>query len=328
MARPLRIEYEGAVYHIISRGNRGEHIFEEDRDKQYFIETLRNAVEKYKTDIYAYCIMGNHYHLLLAVPYGELTKAMHYIGSAYGSFLRRQRGWIGHVFAGRYKSLCVQKEGYLLELSRYIHLNPVRAGLAEMPEGYKWSSYGCYVGERGEPKWLNTGWLLAEYGKNRKAAWRKYKSFVESAIENPSKYPKEDITGQAILGSREFVKKVVKGRKVGISSQEITAKRRYEGGIDLEELRDTICGYYKVKEIRNISIPEERRGRLMFIFLSKKKTSAFNGEIAKMVGGLSPSAVTHQYKRILKRLKEDGRFLKEWERESKSIMSQIKGRPQ
>jgi chromosomal replication initiation ATPase DnaA len=167
-----------------------------------------------------------------------------------------------------------------------------------------------------------------EYGKNRKAAWRKYKNFVESAIENPSKYPKEDITGQAILGSREFVKKVVNGRKTDRSSQEITAKRRYEGGMDLEELRDTICGYYKVRDIRNISIPEERHSRLMFIFLSKEETSAFNGEIAEMAGGMSPSAVTHQYKRILKRLKESRRFLKEWEKESKLIMSQIKGRPQ
>jgi putative transposase len=129
MARPLRIEYEGAVYHIISRGNRGEHIFAEDQDKEYFIETLQTAVEKYKIDLYAFCIMGNHYHLLLTAPQGELGKAMHYIGSAYGSFLRRQKGWVGHVFAGRYKSLCVEKEGYLLELSRYIHLNPVRAGL-------------------------------------------------------------------------------------------------------------------------------------------------------------------------------------------------------
>jgi len=328
MARPLRIEYEGAVYHIISRGNRGEHIFAEDQDKEYFIETLQNAAEKYKIDLYAFCIMGNHYHLLLTAPQGELAKAMHYIGSAYGSFLRRQKGWIGHVFAGRYKSLCVEKEGYLLELSRYIHLNPVMAGLAEKPEGYKWSSYGYYTGKKEEPEWLNTDWLLAEYGKDRKAAWKKYREFVEAGVEKPSEYPKEDIIGQAILGSKEFTKKVIKRIKSGRKTDEITAKRRYEGRIDPEEIRDTICRYYRVKEIRNIDITEERRGRLMFIFLSKKETSAFNREIAEMTGGISPSGVTHQYKRILKRLREDRRFVKEWERESKSIMSMIKGRPQ
>jgi len=325
MARPLRIEYEGAVYHIISRGNRGEHIFAEEQDKEYFIETLQNAVEKYKIDLYAFSIMGNHYHLLLTAPQGELAKAMHYIGSVYGSYLRRQKGWVGHVFGGRYKSLCVEKEGYLLELSRYIHLNPVRAGLAKKAEGYKWSSYGYYIGEKEGPNWLNTDWLLAEYGQNRKAAWKKYKVFVEAAIENPSKYPGEEIIGQAILGSKEFTKKVIKGIKSIRKSDEITAKRRYEGGIDLEEMRDTICKYYKVKEIRNIDISEERRGRLMFIFLSKEKTFAFNREIAEMAGGLSPSAVTHQYKRILKRLREDRRFSKGWEKESTAIMSIIKG---
>jgi hypothetical protein len=168
------------------------------------------------------------------------------------------------------------------------------------------------------------------FGRNRKAAWKKYKGFVEAAIENPLKYPKEDIIGQAILGSREFTKKVIKGIKSGRKSDEITAKRRYEGSIDLEEMRDTICRYYKVKEIRNIDISEERRGRQMFIFLTKKDTSAFNREIAEMAemaGGLSPSAVTHQYKRILKRLREDSKFSKGWEKESKSIMSMIKGRP-
>jgi len=91
MARPLRIEYEGAVYHIMSRGDGGDRIFAEDKDKEYFIKTLQSAVEKYKIDLYAFCVMGNHYHLLLTTPYGKLTKVMHYIGSTYGSYLRRQK---------------------------------------------------------------------------------------------------------------------------------------------------------------------------------------------------------------------------------------------
>ncbi|MEW6054332.1 MAG: transposase [Nitrospirota bacterium] len=326
MARPLRIEYEGAAYHIISRGNRGEHIFAEDQDKEYFLETLQNAVKKYRIDLYAYCIMGNHYHLLLTTPYGALTKAMHYIGSAYGSFLRRQKGWIGHIFAGRYKSLCVEKEGYLLELSRYIHLNPVRAGLEEKPEGYTWSSYGYYIGKQKPPEWLNTDWFFVEYGKDRKAAWKQYRGFVEAGGEQPSGYPKEDITGQAILGSKGFIKKVIKGiQNNNKRSEEITAKRRYKTGTDLEEIRDAICGYYKVRELANISIPEERHAKLMFIYLSKKEASAFNREIAEMLGGMSPSGVTHQYKRTVKRLEEDRRLQKEWEKESIAIMSIFKG---
>jgi REP element-mobilizing transposase RayT len=328
MARPLRIEYEGAAYHIISRGNRGEHIFEADKDKEYFLEILQAAIVKYKIDLYAYCIMGNHYHLLLTTPYGELTKAMHYIGSAYGSYLRRQKGWIGHIFAGRYKSLCIEKERYLLELSRYIHLNPVRAGITENPEGYKWSSYVYYIGKGKKPEWLNTDWLLAGYGRGRESAWKNYKEFVKAGIGKPIEYSKEDITGQAIMGSKEFIKKVIKGIKGDRRYEDITEKRSYEKGIDLEELRDIICRYYKVKELTDITIPEDRHGRLMFIYLSKKETSALNKEIADMTGGNSPSGVTHQYKRILKRLEENRRLKKEWEKETRSIMSMFKGRPQ
>ena len=325
MSRPLRIEYEGAVYHVISRGNRGEHIFAEDQDKEYFIETLQNAIEKYKIDLYAYCVMGNHYHLLMTTPYGKLTKAMHYIGSSYGSFLRRRRGWIGHVFAGRYKSLCVEKEGYLLELSRYLHLNPVKAGLAEKPEGYKWTSYGYYIGQKEKPARLNTDWILTEYGNDRKAASTKYRKFVESAIKNPSGYPKEEIIGQAILGSKEFFKKIVTRLQGSINTQEITAKRKYGKGIDLEELRDNVCRYYNVNELNNSAMPEERRAKLMFIFLSKQNTSSLNREIAEMAGGISPSGVTHQYKRILSQLEKGGRSITEWGKEAKSLLSMFKG---
>lgn len=166
MARPLRVEYEGAVYHISSRGNRAEFIFKEDSEKEYFLQILQKAVEKYGIELYAYCIMGNHYHLLIGMPDGTLSKAMHAVQSSYGAYLQREREWIGHVFAGRYKSLCLEKEGYLLELSRYIHLNPVRAMIVKKPEEYTWSSYRSYAGKEEKPKWLNVGWLLEEYGKS------------------------------------------------------------------------------------------------------------------------------------------------------------------
>jgi len=145
VARPLRVESEEAVYHIMSRGNRGESIFAEDRNKEYFLGLLGSGLERHKGELYAYCIMDNHFHLLLWVPFGKLPALMHHVGSGYGSFMRRACGWIGHVFAGRYKSLCVEKAGYLLELSRYIHLNPVRAGMVPKPGEYRWSSYPQYA---------------------------------------------------------------------------------------------------------------------------------------------------------------------------------------
>ena len=215
MTRPLRVEHEGAVYHILSRGNKAESIFQEDSDKEYFLDVLSRAAERYGTEVYAYCIMGNHYHLLVGAPLGMLSEVMHMIQSSFGSHMRRNRKWIGHVFAGRYKSLCVEKEGYLLELSRYIHLNPVRAGITKMPEEYNWSSYRYYMGEKRKPEWLKMEWLLQEYGKTYTAAQRKYRDFVEAGMRTAAVFPADQIIGQALLGRKGFVEEVVKGIGTG-----------------------------------------------------------------------------------------------------------------
>ena len=322
MARPLRVQYEGAIYHILSRGNKGDYIFAEEMDKESFIEIIKKGMEKYKVVLYTYCVMGNHYHLLLSVPGGELTSFMHFIGSSYGSYLRRSRGWIGHIFAGRYKSLCVEKEGYLLELSRYIHLNPVRAKIVKLPEEYQWSSYRYYIGQRNGPDWLNTEWLLEEYGNTIKASQRKYKEFVEAGIENPPKYPSENIVGQAILGSNSFIKKVIKGIKKDRPFGEVTAKRIFTDKIKLEELYKQVCTYYQKREDSSALSKEMQR---MFIYLSKEYTSAFHSEISEKVGGLSPSAITHTYKRTKNKIEGDKKAQKRWNREAEEIMSIFKG---
>ncbi len=328
MARPLRIEYKGAVYHILSRGNQGEEIFSDDSDREYFVEVLQRAKEKYGIEVYAYCIMGNHYHLLISTPEGELTKAMHYIGSSYGSYLRRYRGMTGHVFAGRYKSLCVEKESYLLELSRYIHLNPVRAGIVKSPEKYPWSSYRYYIGKKMSPDWLSTEWLMDKCGKRLKTRQRKYREYVEAGIENSSKYPVEKIVGQAILGSKEFVKKVLKGLKKTRKLKDVTARKRFEGKMDLDELYQEVCEYYGIKDLRKtarVKDPDERRAQEMFVYLAKEYTSALNREIAARVGDISASAVSHQYKRTGRKMKGNKKLARQWRKEVKELASRFRG---
>lgn len=324
MARPLRIEYEGAVYHVLSRGNRSENIFSEERDKEYFVEILQRGAEKYRIDLYAYCVMGNHYHLLMSMPEGGLTKIMHYIGSSYGSYLRRNKGWIGHVFAGRYKSLCVEKESYLLELSRYIHLNPIRARIVRYPEDYPWSSYGFYIGKKKKPHWINTNWFLEEYGRSLKTSQRKYKGFVESGMDKPLPYPVEKVVGQAILGNKKFVKKVVKGVKRDRDFTEITAKRIYSSSIDIDEVYKKVCEHYGIEELRRNEDEmsrEKKLGREMFIYLSKGYTAALNREIAEALGDISTSGISHQYRRTIRKMQRE----KELYRECNAIMSQFKG---
>lgn len=323
MARPLRVEYEGAVYHILSRGNRAEFIFEEDPEKEYFLQILQKAVEKYCIELYAYCIMGNHYHLLVGMPYGALSKVMHAVQSSYGTYLQRERGWIGHVFAGRYKSLCVEKEGYLLELSKYIHLNPVRAKIVKKPGDYKWSSYRFYAGKKKKPKWLNVGWLLEEYGKSLATAEKKYREFAEAGIGTPPSFPGGKVSGQAILGSKQFIKKVTevigKKRQLG----DVTARNLYHKQVSLNDLYREVCRFYGVKDFAKGK--SEGHSRDMFIYLAKTKSAATNREIGEMAGGISFSAVTHQYVRRLKRLEKDPNLMKEWTEEADDLLSKVKG---
>lgn len=327
MARPLRIQYEGAVYHILSQGNKGEYIFSEDKDKETFLEILKKGAEKYKAELYAYCIMGNHYHLLMSIPDGELAGFMHFTGSSYGSYLRRERGWIGHVFAGRYKSLCVEREGYLLELSRYIHLNPIRAKMVKLPEEYQWSSYGYYIGKDKRHDWINKGWLLEEYGETLKISQRKYREFVEAGIENPPKYPTESIVGQALLGTKDFIKKVLKGIKKGRSFGEVTSKRFFVDKTGLDELYSRVCTYYQgiVNEGKGNDEIQSIRSQDMLIYLAKEYTSAFNREISEKAGELSPSGISHKYKRLKSKIEKDKKFRTAWNREVKEIMSHFKG---
>lgn len=178
MARPLRIQTDGAVYHVLSRGNRNDFILDRDDDKNHFLTILAAGVKRHGIDLYAYSLMGNHYHLLLSSPGGNLTAFMHFLGSTLAGHLSRQRNWIGHVFAGRYRSLCVEKEPYLAELSRYVHLNPCRSRTVKTAEEYPWSSYRCYVGIEVTPPWLNTEWILRKYGANIRVSRRRYRAFV------------------------------------------------------------------------------------------------------------------------------------------------------
>lgn len=148
MARPLRIEYEGAIYHVISRGNNGNNIYRTDRDKRRFLEYLESTKDQYQFIVHAYCLMDNHYHLLLETPEANLSKGMQMLNSAYTTYHNTVHKKRGHLFQGRYKASLVDKDSYMAEVSRYIHLNPVRAGIINDPSKYIWSSCRAYVSKQ------------------------------------------------------------------------------------------------------------------------------------------------------------------------------------
>src|ERR1700693_1663537 len=154
MARPLRIEYRGAYYHVTSRGNERKAIFRDDADREKFIELVGRAVQDFALRLHGYVLMANHYHLLVETPGGGLSRALRYINGVYTQTFNRRHRRAGHLFQGRYKAIVVDKESYLLELSRYIHLNPWRVKRSQDPFRYRWSSLRAYVSGRPAARWL------------------------------------------------------------------------------------------------------------------------------------------------------------------------------
>ncbi|MDA8429049.1 MAG: transposase [Geobacteraceae bacterium] len=208
MARPLRIAYPGAFYHVTSRGNEQKDVFKSRRDRENFLEYLASATQRYGAVIHAYCLMSNHYHLLLETPAANLSQIMQQINSAYTTYFNVKRKRAGHLFQGRYKAILVEADEYATELSRYIHLNPVRAAMAARPEDWPWSSYRGYIGQDKAPEWLKREFILGHFGKKAADAVKRYRAFVEDLLGKEYESPLKATFGTAILGSAAFIEAI------------------------------------------------------------------------------------------------------------------------
>ena len=206
MARPLRIEFSGALYHITSRGDGQDDIYLSDNDRMVFLSILSVVRNKFKWVCHAYCLMTNHYHLLIETPQGNLCKGMQFLNGVYTQRFNRLHSRVGHVFQGRYKAILVEKETYLLELSRYIVLNPVRAKMVSVASEWIWSSYLATTGQISTPFWLSTDWILSIFSESPLEARKKYQQFVEETWGSDS--PWEELKNQIYLGSENFVNEI------------------------------------------------------------------------------------------------------------------------
>lgn len=204
MARPLRIEYSGAFYHVMNRGSDRQVIFHESKHYQMFLDLLADSAEQYKLEVHAYCLMSNHYHLLIRTPYPNLSKIMRHINGVYTQRYNRLNKRDGALFKGRYKAILVEVDNYLLQLSRYIHLNPVSARMVQKPEDYSWSSYRFYIGAEKRPDWLYCDETLNQLTTKDRVT--KYREFVCEKIEQAIGH--ELIVNCPILGTDEFIRKI------------------------------------------------------------------------------------------------------------------------
>lgn len=206
MARPLRLQVAGALYHVTARGNRREPIYLGEPDRVAFQDVLADVCDRFNWSVHAWCQMGNHYHLLVATPDGNLAAGMRQLNGVYTQRFNARHGRVGHVFQGRYGAIMVEQERYLLEVARYVVLNPVRARMVRRPEDWAWSSYRATVGLAARPRWLDADWILSRFGRTRPAAVNGFRRFVEAGRDQPA--PWDQLRSQVFLGSDAFVERM------------------------------------------------------------------------------------------------------------------------
>lgn len=206
MARPIRLEFAGAIYHVTTRGDEGSDVFIDDQDRLQFLAVLSEVVSRTGWLVHAYVLMDNHYHLLIETPTDNLSRGMRQLNGVYTQRFNSTHGSGGRVFQGRFKAVLLEREPYLVELCRYIVLNPLRLKAVKNISRYRWSSYRATAGEVKSPAWLKTDWVLSHFGRSSNVAQRKYAEYVEAGLKLPS--PLSKVKAQVLLGSNAFVKKM------------------------------------------------------------------------------------------------------------------------
>jgi len=222
MSRPLRIEFSGALYHVMAGGNAREDIFRNDADRLHFLLCLGAVCARFDWQVWAYCLMDNHYHLLIETRRATLSRGMREVNGVYTQAFNRRHHRVGHVLQGRYKAVLVDKDSYLLELSRYVVLNPVRARLCSSAGDWAWSSYAAVMGKAPDAEWLAVADTLATFAATPGPARRAYARFVTEGVSRNDVL--DDVTGQVFLGDETFIARAMKHVTGG--SREIPKRQR------------------------------------------------------------------------------------------------------
>lgn len=318
MARPLRIEYPCAWYHVMNKGAKRSRVFSVKDDYQMFTNLLKESCNLFNVSISAYCLMPNHYHILFVTPDGNLSRFMRHVNGVYTQRYNRKHNKDGPLFRGRYKAILIQENEYLNGVVRYIHSNPIKAKFARNITEYKWSSHGFYLkGKTGED-WLDIDSILISYSKNRKQAVKAYKNFIGEGVDDEleSFYSKKNQS--SILGDKVFIKKI---QNKFIHSEkktdlEIKEKRTIRGERTVERINIEVRKIFKIKKERLYQSKrgEENIPRLLAITLSRELSGLGFPDIARMYKISSYRTVGTSCYRFNERLKKNNMLAKQYKK--------------
>ena len=292
MARPLRPEFPGALYHLTSRGNNKQEIFLDDVDRETFLFLLDREIDQQRWRCYAFCLMSNHYHLLIETPEPTLARGMGPLNSGYSRRFNRRHSRVGHLFQRRYHSILVEKQSYLLELSRYIVLNPVRAGMVDEPENWLWSSYNATLGAFPAYRFLQVDWLLSQFGQERNRAVAAYRRFVREGVDAS---PWSELRDGVVLGSREFHESVEKQLEEQNSGGDLIVKETDARPAASKIVQD-VLGTYDLAE-RELWSRSNQEAYQVAVYLLRRAANLSLAEVRRF-SGASPSRICNIQRRF------------------------------
>ena len=280
MPRFPRIQYEDAIYHIIAKGNRAQNIFIDDVDREKFLSYLKEARRKFDLEIFCFALLDNHFHLSLRTRRSNLSEMMQWLGTSYSVFFNLKHKTSGHLFAGRYKSIPVESERYLISLSFYVHLNPVKAGLVKDPRAYRWSSCRAYTGSEAGLAWLSTNAILSLFAHQGKKQRRAYRDALAHSADAARRMDKT-LRREFMIGGSEFRKKIFKKfviREQGSSHNKLS--------LDAEQIIRTIARHFQCSSVNILHVARGKANiyRDVAIHLIREYTFLQRKEIGDIFG--------------------------------------------
>ncbi|HEX9667204.1 MAG TPA: transposase [Thermodesulfobacteriota bacterium] len=311
MARPLRIQYPGAWYHVMNRGASRQRIFVDENDRKDFLNLLGETSDMFTMQIHAYRLLDNHYHLLIYTPQGNISRSMRHLNGIYTQRFNRKHGTDGSIFRGRFKAILIDADSYLLEVMRYIHLNPDRANIVEVPEQYLWSSHNAYLEKRASLSWLVRDEVLGRFGERLNQSIKRYREFIRAGI--PSDIEEFYTMGkrEVILGAERF-KDWVRTKLISSDKEdyEIPEAKDLHSSISGDHVIDIIMRRYKVSReaLEGVHRGQWNEPRDVAIYLCRKECGLTLKGIATELGITAYTTISMAYRRVERRISKDDSF--------------------